>query len=83
MKMKVQAWWTAAGDRSTKAPFLIYDANQVQLDTVYVNQQQNGGKWVDLGTYSFTTGWNVVALSRWTTGSGVVVADAVRFSEAQ
>ncbi len=83
MKVKVQAWWPAAGDRSTKAPFSIYDASNVQLDTVYVNQQANGGTWVDLGTYPLTAGWNTVALSRWTSGSGVVVADAVRFVEMQ
>ncbi len=82
-KMKVFAWWTAAGDRSSKAPFIIFNASETQLDTVYVNQQQNGSQWVELGTYSFTKGWNVVALGRWTSGSGVVVADAVRFLQVK
>ncbi|MBM4356679.1 MAG: N-acetylmuramoyl-L-alanine amidase [Deltaproteobacteria bacterium] len=82
-KMKVFAWWTAAGDRSAKAPFFVFNASETQLDTVYVNQQQNGSQWVELGTYSFTTGWNVVALGRWTSGSGVVVGDAVRFLEVK
>ena len=80
-KLKVFAWWTAATDRSTTAPFLIFDSKDAQLDVVYVNQQKNGGQWVELGSYSFTKGWNTVALGRWTSGSGVVVADAVRFVE--
>ncbi len=82
-KMQVYAWWPAASDRSMQAPFHVYDSKSVQLDTVYVNQRVNGGKWVQLGTYDFTTGWNVVALSRWTSGGGVVVADAVRFTEVK
>ncbi|MSP26827.1 MAG: N-acetylmuramoyl-L-alanine amidase [Myxococcales bacterium] len=77
--LKVEAWWPAAADRSTAAPFVIYNANGTHLDTVYVNQQQNGGKWMALGTYKFTTGWNSVGLSRWTAPGSVVVADAVRF----
>lgn len=82
-KMRVFGWWPAALDRSQKAPFLVYDSKKVQLDTVYVNQQENGGQWVELGTYNFTMGWNSVGLSRFTTGGGVVVADAVRFTEVK
>lgn len=77
----VYAWWSAASDRATKAPFLIFDGDGVQLDVVYVNQQNNGGQWVALGTYELTAGWNTVGLSRWTTPGAVVVADAVRFVE--
>ncbi len=79
----VQAWWPAAYDRSKSAPFIIFDGNGTQLDIVYVNQQSNGSKWVTLGTYALTAGWNTVALSRWTTPGYVVVADAVRFVEQQ
>lgn len=74
----VDAWWTAATDRSTSAPFVMFDASGNNLGTVYVNQQANGGKWNTLGTYSFKAGWNKVLLSRWTTTGAVVVADAVR-----
>jgi N-acetyl-anhydromuramyl-L-alanine amidase AmpD len=80
-KMKVEAWWPAASNRSPNAPFIVYDASDNHLDTVYVNQQQNGSQWVELGTYDFTTGWNTVALSRWTDSGYNVVADAVRFTE--
>ena len=79
--MVVEAWWPAASDRSSSAPFIIFDGNGNQLDTVYVNQKSSGGQWVTLGTYNFTAGWNVVGLSRWTTPGSVVVADAVRFRE--
>ena len=77
----VYAWWTAASDRSTKAPFVVFDGDGVQLDVVYVDQQHNGGQWVELGVYEFTSGWNAVGLSRWTTPGAVVIADAVRFVE--
>jgi N-acetyl-anhydromuramyl-L-alanine amidase AmpD len=80
--MIVEAWWSAASDRSPTAPFVIYDASDQHLDTVYVDQRQSGGKWVQLGTYNLTAGWNTVALSRWTTAGDVVVADAVRVREA-
>ena len=80
-KMAVDAWWSSAGDRSTTAPFVIYDGTGAHIDTVYVNQRESGGQWVQLGTYNFTTGWNTVALSRWTTAGAVVVADAFRFRE--
>jgi hypothetical protein len=76
--MAVEAWWTAGSDRSTQAPFLMYGPSDKLLATAYVNQQKSGGSWVKLGTYSFGKGWNAVALSRWTGGSGVVIADAVR-----
>jgi N-acetyl-anhydromuramyl-L-alanine amidase AmpD len=80
-RMRVEARWPAAGDRSKEAPFIVYGANGDQLGLVKVNQQKNGGAWVDLGTYDLGAGWNVVALSRWTTPGYVVIADAVRFTE--
>ncbi len=80
-KMRIDAWWTAATDRATAAPFVVIDANGNQLDTINVNQQKNGSQWVTLGTYTLPPGWNVVGLSRWTTAGYVVVADAVRFVE--
>lgn len=75
---EVFAWWTAASDRSTSTPFVIIDATGKRLATVHKNQQQNGGKWVSLGKFTFTAGWNQVAVSRWTTPGAQVVADAIR-----
>jgi N-acetyl-anhydromuramyl-L-alanine amidase AmpD len=80
-KMKVEAWWPAASNRSPNAPFLVFDAGENHIDTVYVNQQQNGSQWVELGTYDLPAGWNTVGLSRWTGSGYIVVADAVRFTE--
>lgn len=74
----VDAWWTSASDRSTSAPFIVYDSAGSTLGTVYVNQQANGGKWNTLGSFNFKAGWNRVALSRWTSPGSVVIADAVR-----
>ncbi len=75
---EVFAWWTAASDRSTSTPFLIFNASGTKLGTVNKNQQIDGSKWVSLGSYSFTAGWNQVAVSRWTTAGSMVVADAIK-----
>lgn len=74
----VDAWWTSGSNRSMSAPFIAVDAAGLKLDTVDVNQQINGGKWNELGTFAFTKGWNRIRLSRWTTSGSVVIADAVR-----
>ncbi|HVG62249.1 MAG TPA: N-acetylmuramoyl-L-alanine amidase [Hyalangium sp.] len=74
----IDAWWTAATDRSTAAPFIITNASGTKLATVNVNQQANGGKWNALGTWSFPAGWNKVQVSRWAPTGFQVVADAVR-----
>ncbi|MCB9565876.1 MAG: N-acetylmuramoyl-L-alanine amidase [Myxococcales bacterium] len=74
----IDAWWTAASDRSLSAPFVIFDAGGAKLGTVKVSQQANGSKWVKLGTWIFKKGWNQVVLSRWVGDDNVVIADAVR-----
>jgi N-acetyl-anhydromuramyl-L-alanine amidase AmpD len=74
----IDAWWTAASDRSTAAPFIITNASGTQLANVKVNQQLNGARWNTLGTWSFPAGWNKVQLSRWVTSGYYVVADAIQ-----
>ena len=74
----VDAWWTAGTNRSLTAPFVAFNAQGTKLGTVSVNQTVNGGKWVQLGTYNFTAGWNKVVLSRWAPAGQVVIADAIR-----
>jgi hypothetical protein len=72
----VYMWWTAYKDRSTAAPVTITHSSGSQ--TVKVNQQINGGKWVLLGTYSFgSTGTVKIAGTGSTTVT--VSADAVKF----
>ncbi|MBL9104209.1 MAG: N-acetylmuramoyl-L-alanine amidase [Myxococcales bacterium] len=74
----VDAWWTAGTNRAAAAPFIAFDPAGNKLGTVNVNQQQNGQKWNQLGSFKFKKGWNKVVLSRWTAAGSVVIADAVR-----
>lgn len=74
---QVYAWWTAASDRATAAPYLVYHSGGTA--TVNKNQQSAGGQWNLLGSYSFGSGNREVKLSCWTTAGYYVVADAVRF----
>jgi len=74
----IDGWWVAGTNRSTTAPFIAYNASGAEVGRVAANQQINGGKWVALGTWNFSAGWNNVQLSRWTTAGYVVIADAVR-----
>jgi N-acetyl-anhydromuramyl-L-alanine amidase AmpD len=74
----IDAWWTAGTNRAAAAPFVMFNAQGTKLGTVNANQQANGGKWVQLGTFNFSAGWNKVVVSRWTTEGSVVIADAVR-----
>jgi hypothetical protein len=74
----VDAWWTTGTNRSTTAPYVMFNTAGTKLGTVNVNQQLNGGKWNTLGTFNFSAGWNKVVLSRWTAEGYTVIADAVR-----
>ncbi len=76
-EFSVDAWWTQGSNRSSAAPFVIPIANGSN-EVVKVDMRSNGGKWNTLGTWNFAAGWNKVQLSRWTSASGVVIADAVR-----
>lgn len=74
----VDAWWAAASDRSSAAPFVVFNADGQQLGTVSVDQRSSGGSWNSLGTFPFTAGWNSVQLSVWAPEGQVVIADAIR-----
>lgn len=74
----VEARWTAANNRSSSAPFVVFDSMGNVLETVYVDQRTGAGRWNRLGQFNFTQGWNHVILSRWTSSPEVVVADAIR-----
>lgn len=73
----IEAWWTDGANRSENAPFIAFDADGNELGTAYADQRENGGRWVELGTFEFSAGWNQVVLSRDTDGD-VVIADALR-----
>jgi hypothetical protein len=74
----VDAWWTAGANRASAAPFIAFNTAGTEVGRKSVDQRANGSKWVTLGTWHFTAGWNKVELSRWTTSGDVVIADAVR-----
>lgn len=75
---EVFAWWTAASDRSTATPFVVFDAAGNRLATVNKNQQVDGGRWVSLGRFGFSVGWNQVGVSRWAGEGAYVIADAIK-----
>jgi hypothetical protein len=70
----VYGWWHEGTDRATDAPFTInYDGGTL---TVNKDQQQDGGTWNLLGSYSFATGTSGnVQLGESDTGR--VIADAI------
>jgi hypothetical protein len=77
---RVSARWTSGSNRATAAPYQIVHAGGTA--TVNVNQRNNGGTWVVLGTYTFNAGTaERVRLSCWTTLNQFVIADAVRFEQ--
>jgi hypothetical protein len=73
---QVYAWWTYHSNRSTTVPYTI--SHDGGSDTVVVNQLDPtlGGKWVLLGSYTFSTGSShYVEIS---SENGQASADAVR-----
>jgi len=73
---EVYLWWTYYGSRYTQVPVQIYDGTEL-LNTVVVNQQQNGSQWNFLGTYTFSGTAKVVIVSNSSAKS--TCADAVKF----
>jgi hypothetical protein len=74
---QIYAWYPANSGYNSATPYVIVTTGGNQ--TVQVNQQINGGGWVNLGTFNLSGGdHNVVGVSRWTSGTGYVIADAVR-----
>ena len=76
---EVFARWHASGERDENVTYTVNHAGG--STDVSVNQRENGGEWVSLGSYTFNagTGGNVV-LSHTRTGAvHTACADAVRF----
>jgi hypothetical protein len=74
----IDARWNANSSRSNAVPFVAYNAANQHLGTAYKNQQVDGDRWVYVGTWCFTAGWNRVTLSRWSNAPGHIIADAIR-----
>jgi hypothetical protein len=76
---RVDAWWPANAGYNSSAPYIIATSSGNQ--TVNVDQRITGGQWRTLGTFNLPAGdANRVAVSRWTSGAGYVIADAVRLT---
>lgn len=75
---QVYARWSSAANRATNAPIDVQHASGT--NTLTVNQTQNGGQWVLLGTYSFNAGTGGSVTIRNAGTNGYVIADAVRFT---
>jgi hypothetical protein len=72
---EVSLWWTNWTSRCSDIPVEIYDG-QTLLDTVYIDQQVDGGQWNSQGSYQFNGTARVVVVSE---GECSTNADAVRF----
>ncbi|MEW2382729.1 glycoside hydrolase domain-containing protein [Micromonospora sp. NPDC047707] len=76
---RVSVWYPADPGYNDSTPYVVATANGSQ--TVRVNQRLNGGRWVSLGVFTLSAGdRNTVGVSRWTSGTGYVIADAVRIT---
>jgi hypothetical protein len=71
---EVAFWWTYHHTRCSTVPVEIYDADQL-LDTIYLDQLEDGAKWNSLGKYDFTHTARVVVVSE---GRCSTNADAVK-----
>lgn len=77
---KIETWYPANTGYNATTPYVVFSSAGNQ--TVTVNQQANGGKWNAVGTFAFNGGaQDIVAVSRWTSGAGYVIADAVRITK--
>ena len=76
---QVQVWYAADSGYNDSTPFIVATTSGSQH--IRVNQRANGGRWVTLGTFNLAAGdANTVGVSRWTAGTGYVIADAVRIT---
>ncbi|MEV0586284.1 N-acetylmuramoyl-L-alanine amidase [Nonomuraea sp. NPDC050310] len=77
---RIDVWYPSNAGYNSATPYLVSTASGVQ--TVTVNQRAGGGSWQSLGTFKLKAGsQNLVAVSRWTNGTGYVIADAVRITK--
>ncbi|MBE1491704.1 glycoside hydrolase domain-containing protein [Plantactinospora soyae] len=74
---EVSVWYPTDAGYNDAAPYIV--ATTTGNQTVRVNQRANGGQWVSLGVFPLAAGdGDKVGVSRWTSGTGYVIADAVR-----
>jgi len=76
---RVDAWWPAVSGYNSATPYIV--STTTGNRTVIVDQRATGGQWRSLGTFTLPAGdANRVAVSRWSSAAGLVIADAVRLT---
>jgi N-acetyl-anhydromuramyl-L-alanine amidase AmpD len=76
-KYRVEIWYPSGPTFNDRAPYIVRDTGGNRA--VYVDQRTGGGAWHSIGTFNLKSGdYPAVAVSRWTSGSGRIAADAVR-----
>lgn len=76
---RVDAWHPSDPGYNDAAPYVIVTTGGSQV--VHVDQRSGGGGWRPLGTFTLAAGdYYAVGVSRWTIGTGYVIADAVRIT---
>ncbi|QFY13581.1 amidase [Nonomuraea phyllanthi] len=76
---RVEVWYPDDPGYNSSAPYIV--ATSSGNKTVYVDQRSGGGAWRSIGTFSLNAGtYDAVGVSRWTAGTGYVIADAIRIS---
>ncbi|MGC5011344.1 N-acetylmuramoyl-L-alanine amidase [Streptosporangium sp. DT93] len=76
---QVRVWHPAAPGHNGSTPYVV--ATSSGRRTVYVDQRAGGGAWRSIGTFTLRAGrYDAVGVSRWTSGTGLVIADAVRLT---
>ena len=76
---EVSVWYPADPGYNDRTPYLV--ATTTGNRSVAVDQRTGGGRWVSLGVFTLAAGTgDKVGVSRWSAGTGYVVADAVRLT---
>lgn len=74
---RIDVWYPANAGYNDATPFVVFAKGGNQV--VNVNQRTGGGAWRSIGTFTLVAGdYNILAVSRWTSGVGYVIADAIR-----
>ncbi|TMR21683.1 hypothetical protein ETD86_14125 [Nonomuraea turkmeniaca] len=77
---RVEIWYPASSGYNSATPHIVAASGGNQ--TITVDQRSGGGAWRNIGTFSLNAGtYNVVGVSRWTSTTGYVIADAVRITK--
>jgi hypothetical protein len=76
---RVDVWFPGIAGYNTATPYVVLAKGG--NETVVVDQSSGGGAWKSIGTFTLTAGdKDVVGVSRWSSATGYVVADAVRIT---